>query len=109
MAVKSILKDTPENLIKKYNQVLKIHGINVEKIILFGSYAAGKEKPWSDLDICVVSKDFGKDHYRELVNLNKLTSEVDDMIEAHPYHPKDLADPFDPLAYQICTTGKVVI
>ena|SRR3989338_5277268 len=109
MAVKSILTDSPKNLIKKYYQVLKKNGIKVDKIILFGSYVMGKEKPWSDLDVCVVSKEFGKDHYDEMVLLNKLTGKVDNMIEAHPYHPDDLNDPFDPLAHEILLHGQTIV
>ncbi len=108
MATKSILNDTPINLIRKYKDVLRDAGIPVSKIILFGSYAKGKAKPWSDVDICVVSKVFGKDRFNEMVHLMRLTSKVDDMIEPHPYHPKDLEDPFDPLAYEIKRTGKII-
>lgn len=108
MAKKTILNDTPEKLIKAYRKILEKNGIPVEKIILFGSYAKGVSKPWSDLDLCVVSKIFGRDNYGEMVRLKQLTTEVDTMIEPHPYHPKDLADYYDPLAYEINRTGKVV-
>lgn len=107
MAQKSILSDTPANLIKKYHQALLKANIPVEKIVMFGSYAKGNPKPWSDLDICVVSKIFGKNNYDETVLLNQLTSKVDSMIEPHPYNPSDLENPFDPLAYEINKTGKI--
>ncbi len=46
-------------------------GISVEKIIIFGSYARGKERADSDIDIIIVSKDFrGKDIF-EIVNKTK--------------------------------------
>ncbi len=109
MAQKSILSDTPKNLIHKYKITLANEGIPVQKIILFGSYAKGTPKPWSDVDVCVVSKIFGKDYHVEMVHLMQLASEVDDMIEPHPYSPQDLNDPFDPLAYEIRTTGKVIL
>jgi len=32
--------------------------VSVDKILLFGSYAAGKPHQWSDLDIAVISPDF---------------------------------------------------
>lgn len=108
MVKKTILKDTPKNLIKAYRKVLEKNGIKIEKLILFGSYAKGTAMPWSDLDLCVVSKQFGKDHHEELVRLMNLTSQVDSMIEPHPYHPKDLEDYWDPLAHEINKTGKVV-
>ena len=108
MVQKTILKDTPKNLIDAYRKILERNGIKVEKIILFGSYAKGTPRPWSDLDICVVSKQFGKDPHDEMVKLMHLTIDIDPMIEPHPYSPKDLADFYDPLAYEINKTGKVI-
>lgn len=109
MAKRTILKDKPENLIKKYYQVLQKANIPVDKIIMFGSYAKGKFKSYSDLDLCVVSKIFGKDRHEEMVRLMHLASKVDDMIEPHPYHPKALQDKWDALAYEIRKHGKVYI
>ncbi|MBL7159588.1 nucleotidyltransferase domain-containing protein [Candidatus Microgenomates bacterium] len=108
MVKKTILNDKPEVLIKKYKQLLEKEGTPVEKIILFGSYAKGNAKPWSDIDICVISKKFGRSNYDETVFLKKLTSEIDSMLEPHPYHPDDLKNPFDPLASEIKKTGKVI-
>lgn len=52
-------------------ELLKESGINVEKIVVFGSYIKGEEKEDSDIDIIIVSKDFrGKDIF-EIVNLTK--------------------------------------
>ena len=54
-----------------------------------------------------MSKKFGKKPY-EMVLLKQLTSSIDPMIEPHPYNPKDLNNPYDPLAYEIKTTGITV-
>lgn len=108
MVKKSILKAEPKILIEKYKKVLKKNGIPVEKIILFGSYAKGTAKPWSDLDLCVVSSIFGKDSHEEMLRLMRLASIVELLIEPHPYHPKDLNDPYDALAHEINTYGKIV-
>jgi len=105
MAKKSILKNKPGNLIKKYYRVLTDKGYCVEKIILFGSYARGKQKYWSDLDLCVVSKEFGQNDFDETVALKKATTEVDSMIEPHPYSPQGLRDKWDPLAVEINKHG----
>lgn len=108
MVKKFILNDTPANLVRKYREVLIKKGIPVEKIIVFGSYAKGNPKPWSDLDLCIVSKNFGKDRYDEMVQLVHIASPIDSMIEPHPYNSKDLEDPFDPLAHEIKTHGKII-
>lgn len=109
MAQKSILNDTPIRLIQKYHKVLIQNGIPVTALILFGSYAKGNPKPWSDVDVCVVSPIFGKDRHDEGVRLALLTRDIEDMIEPHPYNEKDLADPWDPLAAEIRKYGKVIV
>ncbi len=102
---KTLLTDSPANLIRRYALALKQEGISVEKIILFGSYAKGENKPWSDLDICVVSKDFGKNRLREGMNLAALSVKIDSMIQPHPYHPNDFNNKYDPLTQEILTHG----
>lgn len=109
MVRKSYLSDRPENLIRKFNQALTKQGYPVEKIILFGSYAKGTEKPWSDVDICVVSNKFGKKPHDEMIELMHVASGIEPLIEPHPYNPKDLNDPWDPLAVEIKRYGKVIV
>jgi len=45
--------------INKFVELLKQQGVNISKIILFGSYAKGKASPDSDIDVVVVSNQFG--------------------------------------------------
>ena len=54
-------KERIKKIIDKYIQKLIENKIDVEKVILFGSYAKGLSSKGSDLDLCVVSKNFGKD------------------------------------------------
>lgn len=108
MAGKSLLTDQPENIIRNFRQLLEREGIPVEKMILFGSYAKGQAKPWSDLDVAVISEHFGKDSHRELVRLLHLSGEIEPMIEPHPLHPKMLSDKWNPLAREILKYGKLI-
>lgn len=108
MDKQTILTDSPKHLIHKYRVAIQKAGIPVDKMILFGSYAKGTAKKWSDVDVCVVSPTFGKDTYDERILLMRLTHGIDDMIEPHPFSPKDLADPWDPLASEIRKYGVVV-
>lgn len=105
MVQKTLLNDTPENLIHQYSLVLQQAGINVEKIILFGSYATGQNKPWSDLDLCIISKQFGKHPLQESMELAALAVQVDSMIEPHPMTLENLNDKYDPLANEIKKYG----
>jgi len=109
MAKKTILNDTPDRLIVRYHQALRDAGIPVEKLILFGSYARGTARQWSDIDLCVVSQTFGKNRHDERIVLMGLTHKIDPMIEPHPYNSKDLQDPYDPIAAEIRKYGKVIV
>ncbi len=108
MDQQTLLSDTPKNLIKKYRKILKNNNIPVEKLILFGSFAKNTQYKGSDLDLCVVSHRFGKQPFAEMVMLAKFAAQVDSLIEAHPYSPKDLDDKWDPLANEIRKYGVVV-
>lgn len=62
MAKRKYIKaiNTLKNLIKQ-------RGINIERVVVFGSYARGQEKKGSDLDIIIISRDFeGKDIFERL-------------------------------------------
>ena len=74
----------------EYKQALKKHGISVEKLVLFGSYARNGEFPWSDIDFVVVSSDFGKNNsFDELTRANIIANEITPLIEAHPATPSE--------------------
>jgi predicted nucleotidyltransferase len=51
---------------------LKERGIRVDVVLLFGSRAHEESSAESDYDIAVVSRDFGKDRFREAVLLQTI-------------------------------------
>ena len=51
--------------------VSQLKTINPERIIVFGSYAYGKATKESDLDICVVEKNYN-DKFQEKAKIRKL-------------------------------------
>ena len=104
------MKSDLKTIILAYKQKLETLGIPVDKIILFGSRAKHTARPDSDIDLCIVSKTFGKDYHHEMVQLLKVAHELslDQVIEPHPYHPHDLTDQYDSLATEIKTYGITV-
>ena len=58
-----------ERVINKYKGALSALGITAERIILFGSYATGKAKEFSDIDLLIVSSDFRGKNIRERLEL----------------------------------------
>lgn len=55
----------------KLKTLLQERGIGIEKIVVFGSYAKGKEKEYSDIDIIIVSKDFREKDIFQRVELTR--------------------------------------
>ena len=94
--------------IRLFGKLLKKAKIPVESLILFGSQVKDKAKPYSDIDVCVVSPLFGKDTLKERVRISMLADKVDWRIEPHPYHPQDFAVEEDPFAWEIKRTGKKI-
>jgi len=76
-------------------------GVFVSNASVFGSWVKGTAHAESDIDVCVVSPNFGKDYIAEMVSLRKISLSIDSRIEPIPLTPEDLADPYSTLASQI--------
>ena len=69
--VKSLPKRV-KKFIKNYIKTLKLQ-IKVKKVILFGSYACGRQHRDSDIDLIILSPDFKKmDFMERLIWLSKM-------------------------------------
>jgi predicted nucleotidyltransferase len=65
-------------------KALTKNGIRVEKAVFYGSQASGKIRPRSDLDLAIISPDFGKDRFEEGKKLLQIAWRVDPRIEPVP-------------------------
>lgn len=93
-------------VIRKFAKELTARGIRVDKIILYGSHVKGTARPDSDIDIAVVSRDFGKDRTEEGMMLFRIAGDVDARIEPVPLSLKAYKeDTWVPLIYEIRTNG----
>jgi predicted nucleotidyltransferase len=77
-------------IIRKFKVLLENGGMQVEKIILFGSYANGNPHEWSDIDLVVVSPDFENVGLWERIKMiSKAICEIFEPIEAIPMTPEE--------------------
>lgn len=92
-----------EGILKAQQFINKVKstGIKVSAASVFGSWAKGTAHGDSDIDVCVVSPDFGKDYIQEMVELRKIALAIDSRIEPIPLSPGDFSDPLATLASQI--------
>lgn len=98
----------PINLTKKYLEEVRSLGIQVEKAYLFGSFAKGKVWEGSDVDICIISNDFGKDYHEDKMILNKAALKVNSRIEPVAYSPDDFSNKYDSLVEEVKRFGILV-
>jgi predicted nucleotidyltransferase len=100
--VEKAIRQTINAFIKE----LKSKKIKVAKVILFGSRASGRAHEYSDIDVAVVSPDFGKDRYREGANLFEIACAIDPRIEPIPISLSSYEnDTWIPIIYEIRKNG----
>lgn len=68
--------------------------IRISQIILFGSYARGNPRPYSDIDVAVISPDFNKMSEIEAMQFLSLQAkDADILIEPISFPSKELKHP----------------
>jgi predicted nucleotidyltransferase len=93
-------------IIKKFVKALRQEGISVDRVILYGSCATGKVRPDSDIDVAIVSKDFGKDRLEEGMTLYRIAGKVNAQLEPVPISIEAYRnDTWVPLIYEIKAQG----
>ena len=100
-------KDHAIRVIKKFVNALKREGITIDRVILYGSYAKGNARFDSDIDVAVISKDFGKDRVEEGMVLFRIAGKIDSRLEPVPFSTKMYEDDtWIPLIYEIREKGE---
>jgi predicted nucleotidyltransferase len=95
------------DIVTRYVQALLGRGVNVDKAIIFGSYASGSFSEESDIDVAIVSPDFGKDRFEEGKMLFQAAWRVDPRIEPVPISSNSYEqDTWLPLIYEIRNKGQ---
>lgn len=68
------------NILIKYKTLVSKH-FDIDKLILFGSYAKGNQRDDSDIDVAVIVNSIDQDFFSYAPLLWKLRREIDDRIE----------------------------
>ncbi len=100
-----MVEATIRRIIDNFTRLLREHHIKYEYIVLFGSYARGDYRQDSDLDIAVISSQFGNNRLLERIKLMKISSKIDPRIEPHPISLKDWQEGWKELVFEINKTG----
>lgn len=104
-----MVKESAIESIKKFVKLLEKENIKVDKVILYGSCVNNIQRLESDIDIAIVSRDFGKDRIEEGMKLFRLAGEIDPRLEPVPISLESFKkDTWIPLIYEIKTKGKEI-
>jgi predicted nucleotidyltransferase len=90
--------------LKQYKLLVAEH-FDIDKVVLFGSYAKGKQKDESDIDVAIIVNSVNDDFFTYAPLLWKLSRQVDNRIE-----PVLLINGQDPGGFldEIIRTGLVI-
>lgn len=103
MAAKTIPKKVKKE-VEEYINVLRADKLPVSKVILFGSYAKGRPRKWSDIDLCIISPKF-KNAFSAMQYLwSKRVKDLGLTIEPVGFSPGDFKHDTS-LTYEIKQTG----
>ncbi len=103
--VKREIRDKVKTFVKE----LKKQKIRISKVILYGSQVSGKTHRYSDIDLAIVSPDFGKNRFKEGIKLLEIACQIDPLIEPIPLSLKSYKeDTWIPLVYEIRSKGIVL-
>ncbi|OGU12725.1 MAG: hypothetical protein A2X61_10040 [Ignavibacteria bacterium GWB2_35_12] len=89
--------------VKSFLHDCKIIGLNINKVIMFGSAARDDMNEWSDIDIMLVSDNFTRNPFDNIKQYSRININYPD-IETHPF-PTDYFIESDPFIEEIKRTG----
>jgi predicted nucleotidyltransferase len=93
-------------LIVSFVSALRAKRIRVEKVVLYGSHASGNPGADSDIDLAIISPDFGHNRLRERTMLLQLAWRIDPRLEPVAISSESYErDTWIPLIYEIREKG----
>ena len=105
---KRLTQREAHGIVRRYKQLLQKEHVPFVMLYLFGSYAKKNIRDWSDVDVAVVGKQFGKNYIKESVLLNTIADRVHPLLEAHPCTPALLHDSYSTFGSEILMYGEKI-
>ena len=82
-------KNPVKKIVERYVRRLIENKIDVQKVLLFGSYARGYQTKDSDIDVAIISTSFKGDRFADRRLVVPLRRGLDSRIEPMPFTPDD--------------------
>jgi len=101
-----MVEEKVEKIIHRFTDALAKRGIRIDQVILYGSYASGNMKPYSDIDLAIISPDFGNDKFEESKLLLQAAWRIDPRLQPVPISSESFKKKdWVPLIHQIKSSG----
>jgi uncharacterized protein len=97
-------------LVKQFVNELKIKGVHLTKVYLFGSYARNEQRQYSDIDVALVADEFQSISFLDLKYFAEISiKQPYTMLELHTYNTEYFqeGDPF--INEEIKSKGIVIL
>lgn len=105
MAQKSISLKNAKRYAHEYLDYLETeYKLPIKSAYLFGSFATGKTREWSDIDVCIVSPKFKRVDPLVYLWTKRRSTDIRRGIEPIGIHPDDFVEE-NPIAYQVKKFG----
>lgn len=95
------------NLVQKFINLISSE-FPLSRVYVFGSYAKGNPKDYSDVDLAIVSDNFEGSRFFDKKKLNKYILRTSIDIEVHPFKTEDFTED-DPFVEEIIHTGVRIV
>lgn len=101
-----MVEERIKQIIQRFVDIIIKKGVRIEQVILYGSYASGNVNLYSDIDLAIISPDFGNDKFEESKLLLQTAWRVDPRLQPVPISSESFdKNTWIPLFHQIKENG----
>ncbi len=96
------------NTVKHFAEAVRKQGVDLKAVILFGSYARGEQREWSDIDVALVADEFIGVSFEDIKRFIDVTIQKPYLfIESHTFNTSEFYEG-NPFIAKIRRTGIVI-
>jgi predicted nucleotidyltransferase len=96
------------NTVKNFAEAIRNQGVDLKAVILFGSFARGEQREWSDIDVALVADEFIGVSFEDIKRFIDVTIQKPFFsIEPHTFNTTEFAQG-NPFIEEIRRTGIVL-
>jgi len=104
-----LTQDAAIKTVRNYAKEINGMGVNLRKVILFGSFAKGTQHEWSDIDVALVADEFSGVGFFDRQLFSGIGIKTPYIIIEPITYPTDYFEESDPFIEEIKSTGIEII